>query len=137
MRIYLDANVAIALVLAEENSGRARSMLAGATTLVLSDFARAECVSSLGRFVRAGRLSDRAARRTLLSLDALAGRAEGWTLEPGDLARAEGWMRSFTLRLRTPDALHLALALRSGARLATMDRTLAEDAATLGIPLAA
>lgn len=137
MKLYLDANVAIALVLEEENSARARTLLAGAEGLILSDFARAECVSSLGRFVRTGRLSDRAARRTIAALDALGAQCGQCVLDPLDLAQAEGWMRSLTLRLRTPDALHLALTLRCGARLATMDRALAGDAATLGIPLAA
>ena len=43
------------------------------------------------------------------------------------------YARRFDLRLRAPDALHLAIACRLDATLVTLDRRLAEAARELGV----
>ncbi len=72
--------------------------------------------------------------RVLVSLiirDAFTDRAEA-IVETGEVTPC----RRPDLTLRTPDALQLALAARSGASLATFDRGMADCASVLGIALA-
>jgi predicted nucleic acid-binding protein len=53
-------------------------------------------------------------------------------MTPGDLAAATMFLRRLDLPLRTPDALHIAIAQRVGAMLVTFDRQMAASARTLG-----
>lgn len=57
--------------------------------------------------------------------------------EPGDMRIAIEILGRFELKLRAPDALHLAICQRAGAALLTFDDDQAAAAAALGIPLAA
>ena len=53
-------------------------------------------------------------------------------MTPGDLAAATMFLRRLDLPLRTPDALHIAIAQRLGATLVTFDRQMAASAHALG-----
>lgn len=57
-------------------------------------------------------------------------------LERGDVAIASSFLRRFDLNLRPPDALHIAIAQRLDAELATFDAGMAACAQALGIRLA-
>lgn len=50
-----------------------------------------------------------------------------------DIVLATTYLRRFDLALRTPDALHLAIARRLGATLVTFDRAMAAAARALGM----
>ena len=52
------------------------------------------------------------------------------------LRAAEGFLRRLDLTLRTPDAVHVALARRIGASLASFDKKMAASARALGADLA-
>jgi uncharacterized protein len=54
-----------------------------------------------------------------------------------DIRAAESILRRLDLNLRAPDAIHIALAQRLGAELATFDTRMAECAQALGAPVAA
>jgi hypothetical protein len=54
----------------------------------------------------------------------------------GDIALATTYIRRFDLTLRTPDALHIAIARRIEATLVTFDRTMAAAARALGMAVA-
>ncbi len=54
-----------------------------------------------------------------------------------DVTRADALMRRLDLPLRTPDALHIAIAERVGATLATFDVKMAAAARVIGLPVAA
>lgn len=83
-----------------------------------------------------GDLAAREAQDACSGFDAWSIRA-GQMLETrsADIGVAAGFMRRLDLTLRTPDALHTAIAQRVGARLATLDRRMAADAVKLGLPV--
>ena len=53
-----------------------------------------------------------------------------------DVADATSTLRRLDLNLRTPDAVHIAIASRLGATLATFDDRMANAACTLGLQVA-
>ena len=54
-------------------------------------------------------------------------------IHAADVRLADAYVRRFDLGLRTPDALHLAIAHRLDATLLTLDRRLATAARELGV----
>jgi predicted nucleic acid-binding protein len=62
-----------------------------------------------------------------------AGNSSPVEVHPADVRLAYAHVRRFDLALRAPDALHLAIARRAGAKLITFDRRLLAAASALGI----
>jgi uncharacterized protein len=132
---YLDASVLLPTLIEEAVSPAVRAYLRSAgQELLVSDFAVAEVASGISRLVR---------MRTLDTAGAIA-RLEDFeiwraaTTGPADLHAADArlaylFARRFELTLRTPDAVHLAMARRLDATLVTLDQRLARAAATLDI----
>ena len=56
-------------------------------------------------------------------------------LHDGDVRHAGALVRRFDLKLRAPDALHLAACERLAMTLVTLDRGLAASAAALTVPV--
>jgi len=54
-------------------------------------------------------------------------------IQPADARLAYAYVRRFDLMLRTPDALHLAIAARFDASIVTLDRRMERAARELGI----
>lgn len=138
MTTYLDASVLVALFINDTLTEQADEFLRAKTPLlVISDFAAAECASAIGRRVRTGKLAANDARTVFVSLDAWAARATRRVeATSADVRAAEGYLRRLDLTLRTPDALNIAIAQRSGATLATFDKRMAASARALGTDLA-
>lgn len=137
MRLYLDASVLVALVAEDLFSARADAMVgrAGGEPFV-SDLARAEFAAVLGRRVRAGKAREEAASSAFRALDTwCAAAAEPVSTTGLDVTLAEAWLRRFDLGLRTQDAIHVAIAERLGATLATFDAGMARAARTIGLPV--
>lgn len=137
MTIYLDASVLVSLFVRDANSARAEAILRASTpVLAVSDFAAAEFSSAVARRVRTADLSVQAAHAAFMNLD-------GWTARSArrietiaaDIAQATAFVRRLDLRLRTPDALNIAIAQRAGARLLTFDAGMEKSARMLGVPL--
>lgn len=135
MRSYLDASVLVALLTEDAQAASADLLLRGIEGhVIVSDFAAAELASVISRKVRAGQLAVDEAQGVFSDFDLWISRGiERVEIGPADIALAAGYMRRLDLSLRTPDAVHLALVQRLGARLATFDKKMAADAERLGV----
>jgi predicted nucleic acid-binding protein len=134
VNLYLDANVLVALLIAEPLSLRAEAFLSrNAGPYIASNFAAAEFSSAISRRVRTCEMSRDDGRVALATFDAWLERSAQWTeIEPGDIERADAFLRRLDLTLLTPDAIHIAMARRLGATLVTFDRQMAASAGALG-----
>ena len=135
--VYLDASALVKLLLPEAESESLNRALAGRERVLVSDLAVTEATSALARRRREGALSPAvaiAAHRKVLELLG-KGSARGASLDPVVHREAERLLLSTdTVSLRAADALHLALALSSGATvMATYDTRLAAAAAQAGM----
>jgi predicted nucleic acid-binding protein len=132
--LYLDASVILPTLVDESTSSTVLRFLAAAIDeLLVSDYAAAEVASGLSRLVRMGQLSTDAGRNRLARLDSWRmADTSPVDLDNTDVQSAAMLVRRFELKLRTPDALHLAMSVRLGAELVTYDGTLADAAAACG-----
>ena len=90
---------------------------------MVSDFAASEVASAISRLVRTRLVTVPGAELLLARFDQwVTVNATPMTTTSADIAVAVKLVRRFELKLRTPDALHLVLARRSGAGLVTRDR---------------
>ncbi len=136
MNLYLDASVLVAMFVQEADSLRARQGIIGATLLV-SDFAAAEFSSAISRRTRIGEVLSTDAPQILSAFDI-------WTtqcttrvaLTPSDGPTTIACVRRLDLALRSPDALHLAIAHRLGATLFSFDAKMNAAAPALGVAVA-
>jgi uncharacterized protein len=135
--VYFDTSVIVSLFVNDAHSARTGAFIRAAAPLpVVSDFAAAEFSSALGLRVRSDRLTLDEARLSLAEFDAWRDSTARIETTTGDIALAATWLRRLDLGLRTPDALNLALARRSGAALVTFDVRMADAATRLGLDLA-
>ncbi len=135
---YLDTNILVALLTPEPFSGRADTFIQNnAEPLIVSDFAVAEFSSAVARRVRMREFTIEQAGIALVGLDEWVTRAaDRAEISAGDVALATTYIRRFDLPLRTPDALHIAIAQRLDATLVTFDRGMAVAAGMLGMAVA-
>ncbi|HWD57818.1 MAG TPA: type II toxin-antitoxin system VapC family toxin [Stellaceae bacterium] len=138
MSLYLDTSVIIPLILPDALVGRAEQFRATARdVLIVSDYAGVEFSSVVGRRVRTRELSGEDGTKVLEVFDLWRDRrARRAQIEPDDIVRAETHVRAFSLTLRGPDAIHIAIAQRLGATLVTFDRRMATAARMLGLAVA-
>jgi hypothetical protein len=133
--LYLDANIIVALLIPEPSSPAIFQFLYEATEpLLVSSFTAAEVASGVSRLARMGQMTTDVAHLTLADFDdwRLA-ETQPLEIDDFDIVQAAQFVRRFDLKLRMPDALHLAVCLRAGARLVTHDHTLADAAAACGV----
>jgi predicted nucleic acid-binding protein len=135
---YLDTNILVALLTPEPFSERADIFLQNhAEPLIVSDFAAAEFSSAVARRVRMREFTVEQAAIALAGFDAWLARAANQAeIATGDVALATTYLRRPDLTLRTPDALHIAIARRLDATLVTFDRAMAAAARALGMAVA-
>ena len=133
---YVDASALVAVILKEPDSHCVdRVMRATSDSLLLSDLCVAECSSAIA-------INGRRDRLDVTTVGLLWDRFDAWvstfaertTIEPYDVQAANALVRQYELKLRAPDAIHIAAAARLGARLITLDQRMATAAKTLGIP---
>jgi predicted nucleic acid-binding protein len=138
VNVYADASLLVALLIRDAFNQRAQRFLAARPTMLLiSDFAAAEFVAVVGRRVRVGELTTSEALTAFASLDEwVAAHGPRLELVAADVVIAETFLRRLDLGLRAPDAIHLAIAQRHGAALATFDERMAASANALGMELA-
>jgi len=136
--VYADTSVLVAIIAPDALNARARSYVDGARpSLLISDFAAAEFASALARRVRTRELTADQAGDAFAAFDAWAAfRGSRLGTTTADVARAETFIRRLDLNLRMPDAVHIAIAQRHGAILATFDARMADAAQTLGLETA-
>jgi len=135
VRAYLDASLIVPIFVHDAFSDRALALLEQPSLrVVVSDFAAAEFASAMSRLVRMRLLSREEASSIFRDFDAWTEEtAESLSIAPQDVSEAASHLRRVDSPLRTPDALHLAMARRAGAALATFDDRLGEIAVRLGI----
>lgn len=133
---YFDASVVVPFLLAEPHSEAVIALLAdrdGAPQV--SDFVVAEVSSAISRLVRMRRLTARDADGVLHDLDDwIDATAAPIEVEASDVRETTALVRQFDLKLRAPDALHIAICRRIDARLITLDINLAAAAHAVGLP---
>jgi predicted nucleic acid-binding protein len=77
------------------------------------------------------------ARKDLSDFDIWVARSAPWIeMNAADVALATAFLRRLDLTLRTPDALHIAIAHRINATLVTFDQRMAASARALGMAVA-
>ena len=135
MSVYLDASVVIPKLVEEPDTAAVDAYLAGnPEDRLVSDFAAAEVASVFSRLIRIGQLSVAEASAALADFEIWrATNSSPVEVHAGDVRLAYAHVRRFDLALRAPDALHLAIARRTGAKLVTFDRRLLRAASALGI----
>lgn len=135
MSAYFDASVMIPTLVREESTGIVQTYLRGLREQrLISDFAATEVASALSRLVRMGVLAAQEASARLTDFDAWrAATSSAVEVHAADARLAYVYVRWFALRLRAPDALHLAIARRLDATLVTLDRRLTNAARELAI----
>jgi uncharacterized protein len=134
--IYLDASVIVPLFLPEPRSLEAEGLMAQGKAVV-SNLAAAEFSSAISLAVRSLRVPEPAGRAALSLFDTwMPAHTHFMEAMSDDFAAATGLIRQFDLALRTPDALHIAIARRLGAKLLTFDAKMAVAAKALCVETA-
>ncbi len=132
--LNLDTSVLVSLLSSDASSDRDAELLRRpGFDIVVSDFAVAEFASAMSQAVRKRDFAIMAAQNTLANLDQwVANRAMRALTRTEDIQAAENFLRRLDLPLRAPDAIHIAIAMRLGAALATFDERMATSARILG-----
>ena len=133
--IYVDTSVLAAFYLPELLSSRAERLLLREVAPAISDLTDVELLSAVARKVRGREISaaDGARVTTTFLSHVSGGMYARIPVEQVHFRLARDWLAGFTLRLRSLDALHLAVASHAGAKLVTADRELAEAARSLNV----
>lgn len=135
MSDYLDASAIVSILLDEASSDAVLTVAQGAEgVLLISDFGITEVSSAISQLIRTRRRSNHEAHALVEELDGwVEATAETTRATSADIAEATAIVRQFDLKLRAPDALHLAICRRLEARLITLDIRLANAAKALGV----
>lgn len=135
MSVYLDTSVIISHFVDDANSDRADALIAGVSDdIVISDLCATEFAAGLARLVRMAELAADTAQATFSNFDI-------WTSDVAlrivptnaDWVATERLLRRLEFPLRMPDMLHIAIATRAGAELATFDDRMRKVATALGL----
>jgi hypothetical protein len=133
LRLYLDTSVLISLFVEEVGTPVARAGIAG-NIPVVSEYAAGEFYEGIARRARAEEITPSMAQQLFESLEIwLAHSIERIDVTSTEVPEAAALVRRLDLGLRMSDALHIALAGRSGATLFTFDQRLAAAALALGL----
>lgn len=136
MKSYLDASVFVPLFVDDLHRPRVRRWLSENPTIAVSAWTVAEFSSALSHHVRLGRLTpNERGRAEALCDEWLTEHGLSAAATAGDMLQARELMKRQG-SLRAGDALHLAIALRGGMAMATLDGTLAQAAVAVGARLA-
>ena len=138
MSIYLDTSFLLGLFIETDSfATSARAFFVEADEpFIISDFAAVEFASAIARLTRTGRILEEEAQQTFTRFDAWRARStDSENTTPDDIRRAESIIRRLNLNLRAPDAIHLAIASRLHASLATFDTGMATNAHSLVVTI--
>ena len=138
MSLYLDASVLVALFVIDPSSARAEAFLSSQPEIVVvNDFSVAVFSSAVGRRVRTHDLTREDGQLAFFNLGTWVARsAYRQEITTADVDAANRILRRLDVNLRTPDAIHIAIAQRLEATLVTFDRSMAAGARALGIAVA-
>lgn len=132
--IYLDTSVLATLILGDQHWTTIERWLDQEKRIpALSDFGWGELISSIGTRVRGRKVPDTLSETLIANAETYFRDWQRICITTADIARATEFVADFSLSLRLPDAIHLALAQREGMPIVTTDRQQANAAAALGI----
>jgi uncharacterized protein len=130
---YFDASAIVSIILDERDGGAVSRLIDETEATIVSEFGVGEASSAISRLVRMKAMSPDDGNHMVAYLDDwIADTADYTPVEDEDIMEATRLVRLFELKLRMPDALHLAIAMRLGIRLVTLDRNLAAAARAVG-----
>ncbi len=134
----MDASMLVPLFLNDPFSARAEAFLSlRKPVAMVSDFAAAEFSSVLNRRVRTRESSEDEVRAAFQAFDRWTETiAQSIECQPADVRQADRFLRRLDLPLRAPDAIHIAMAQRLDAELATFDTKTVASAKALGVAVA-
>lgn len=134
----LDTSFIVALLTPEPTSQRAVQFARSNPEIFLvSDFAAAEFASAISLRVRMGEIPADEGRFILATFDRwMATAGTEVEISAADIALATSFLRRLDLPLRTPDAIHIAVARRTGATVVSFDRRMVRNARALGLDVA-
>jgi predicted nucleic acid-binding protein len=136
MNVYWDTSAVVSLFVSDIFSPRSQ-VAASLSDPVIYDFGAAEFASAIALRYRRGELGHDEAQDALARFDIWsAAVAKLLPIGPQDIERAGRYVRRLDLNLRTPDAIHIAIAARLGAEIVTFDKGMAACAAALGVAVA-
>jgi predicted nucleic acid-binding protein len=132
---YVDTSLLVAYYCPEALSEKAEIFLTSQFPLSISTLTELEVFSAVSRKVREKGLNRTAARRILAKfLSHMEGRFYTcFSVETQHVRLARDWIGQFNTRLKSLDALHLAVASLEGLTLVTADQDLAESAKILSM----
>lgn len=133
---YVDTSVLVAAVTNETATLRSQQWLAAqpAGELTISDWVTTELSSALSIKTRIGRLSAPDRNRALEAFNGMSERSlVVVAITRADFLVAARFADRHDIGIRAGDALHLAVTLRIGAILNTLDRQLADSAEHVGV----
>lgn len=133
MIAYLDTSVFATLLLQDEGFERVETWLARGGDLFMSDLGWGEFVAALGARTRRAGASRSWFSETLAVGEEAFAMLQHVMIETADLRRATGFLLRPDRPLRLPDAIHIAVAERLDAALATNDHAQSAAALALGI----
>jgi uncharacterized protein len=133
MSVYLDASAVVSLFLIDAFSVRARALLGDVSGPIVADWCVVEVSSVISTQVRIGAITQQDAQKIFTNFDAWRANLEDIETSAVDMAAAAQFVRRPDLALRGPDALHIAIASRLGAKLLTFDAKMAAAATALGV----
>jgi uncharacterized protein len=134
--IYLDTSVVVSIFLPDVHSSRVLAWLGQLSQRpTVSYWTVAEFSSAAAGQERVGQIDANRRQLAEQNFDAWLLALEQSPVLRADFELARDLIRRGQSRLRTPDALHLAVAGRLGARLATLDTAMAGAASLAGLTL--
>lgn len=136
VKSYLDASVVYSMLVEDDHSANVRKWAASRPPLAFSLWTITETSSALSHSLRTGRLKPHERHRAEIELERLLNPDRPTAVIGADEFRQARDLLAKHSLLRAPDALHLAIAVRESWHLATLDKRLAEAAASQGVPLA-
>ncbi|MDP9319058.1 MAG: type II toxin-antitoxin system VapC family toxin [Actinomycetota bacterium] len=134
--IYVDTSVLVAAITNERQTDDAQRWLAAqpAGELAIPDWVTTEVSSALSIKTRIGQVTPSERNRALEAFNSLSEQSLViLAVSRSDCLVAARFSDRLDIGLRAGDALHLAVALRVGAVLHTLDRRLAEGAEHVGV----
>jgi hypothetical protein len=134
--IYADASVVVSVFLADVHTGRVLAWLSATReALILSHWTVTEFSSAAARQERIGQISQDRRQLAEQNLDAWLSAVERTQVLRADFEFARDLIRRGPTRIRAADALHVAIARRLGARVATFDAVMADAARDVGLAI--
>ena len=132
MTLYLDTSVLVSLFQEDRHTPRTLAWVETVQTFVLSSWTATEFSSALAVKSRMRHLEDQDRRDLEMQLDHWLSTRLVLSVLDRDVVEARQLVRH-DMRLRAPDALHIAIARRNECELATLDQDMAAAATRLGL----